>query len=413
MYIKRTITDFLLKASKQFPVLLVTGPRQVGKTTCLQYSAEKNRTYVTLDDPQARTLAKSDPKLFLQRFAPPILIDEIQYAPELLPLIKIAVDQKKTRGDFWLTGSQHFHLMENVSESLAGRVGILQLLGFSTRELAGEHGRVEPFTPDLEPPNKLKVLGLMELFERIWRGSLPAMANLFYKKSADILEEIVDRDIFYSSYLQTYLQRDVRALTNVGDEMAFLKFLRAAAARTGQLLNITDMARDAGVAPNTAKNWLSILSTSGVVYLLEPYHTNLTKRLVKAPKLYFLDTGLAAYLTEWSNAKTLEAGAMSGAIFETWAITEIIKSYWHAGKPAPIYYYRDLDQKEIDFLIVKDGNIYPVEIKKTSAPTKVDIRHFSVLSRFQMPTGHGCVLCLTDKRLPISETVQAIPVSHI
>ncbi len=403
MYIKRTIGTVLTKASKQFPVLLITGPRQVGKTTCLRHAAEEGRAYVTLDDPQTRTLAKEDPGLFLQRFAPPVLIDEIQYAPELLPLIKMAVDTTKKRGDFWLTGSQQFHLMQNVSESLAGRVGILQLLGFSSRELAGRSDIIEPFSMDTDTRQDSQSFGLMELYERIWRGSFPAIA----------IDDELDRDLFYSSYVQTYLQRDVQALTNVGNEIAFIKFLRAASARTGQLLNTADMARDAGIAPNTAKNWLSILRASGIIYLLEPYHANLTKRMVKAPKLYFLDTGLAAYLTQWSSYKTLEAGAMSGAIFETWVITEIIKSYWHSGKSAPIYYYRDKDKKEIDLLIVRDRNIHPIEIKKTTAPTKKDIRNFSALEKLKMPISQGIVLCMTEKQMPITETIRAIPVSWI
>ena len=403
MYVKRTITSILRKASAQFPVLLITGPRQVGKTTCLRHSADPNRTYVTLDDPQARMLAREDPGLFLQRFAAPVLIDEIQYAPELLPLIKIAVDSHANKGDYWLTGSQQFHLMANVSESLAGRVGILQLLGFSTSELTGKADDASAFSPQNFHPAGDKTLGLMELYERIWRGSFPAIA----------IDDKIDRDLFYGSYVQTYLQRDVKSLMNVGDEIAFMKFLRAAAARTGQMLSLADMARDADIAPNTAKKWLSVLETSGLVFLLEPYHTNLTKRLVKAPKLYFLDTGLAAYLTQWSSPQTIEAGAMGGAFFETWVIAEVIKSYWHTGKSAPIYYYRDADQKEIDLLIVQDGTIYPVEIKKTTAPTKKDVRHFSVLKKLKTPIGPGAVLCMSHSPMPITETVQALPASQI
>ena len=411
MYIERTIAECFDRAGAHFPVLLVTGPRQVGKTTCLRHAAGEGRSYVTLDDPQARSLAKDDPGLFLQRFAPPVLIDEIQYAPEILPLIKIAVDRRKSRGDFWLTGSQQFHLMENVSESLAGRVGILNLLGFSSRELAGRSDMTAPFSTDAaegrfgdaHPGKELPYLDLMELYRRIWRGSFPAIA----------IDDGIDRDLFYGSYVQTYLQRDVRALSSVGDKMSFLKFLRTAAGRTAQILNMADMARDAEISPNTAKRWLSVLQTSGIVHLLEPYHANLTKRMVKAPKLYFLDTGLAAYLTEWSSHKTLEAGAMSGAIFETWAVAEIIKSYWHAGKPAPLYYYRDRDQREIDLLIVRDGMVYPLEIKKTTAPTKRDVRHFSLLKRLHLEVGPGCVLCMSEKTMPITKTVQAVPVSRI
>lgn len=404
MYIERTITSALCKASEQFPVLLITGPRQVGKTTCLRHSAGPERSYVTLDDPQARELAKDDPKLFLQRFSPPVLIDEIQYAPELLPLIKMAVDAGCNKGDYWLTGSQQFHLMAGVSESLAGRVGVLQLLGFSAGELSDNESSTLPFSINrLHKTKNSQPMKLMELYEQIWRGNFPAIAT----------NPEMDRDLFYGSYVQTYLQRDVKALINVGDEMAFMKFLRAGAARTGQLLNMSDMARDADISPKTAKKWLSVLETSGLIYLLESYHNNLTKRMIKAPKLYFLDTGLAAYLTQWSSPETLEAGAASGAFFETWVIDEIIKSYWHNGKTAPIYFYRDADQKEIDLLIVQDGKISPIEIKKSSSPSKKDVRHFSVLKKLKMPIGPGIMLCMTDSSMPITENIEAINVSLI
>jgi len=252
------------------------------------------------------SLAKEDPALFFQRFPAPVFIDEIQYAPELLPYIKMEVDKSHRNGLFWLTGSQQFHLMKGVSESLAGRVAVVHLMGFSRRELTGQSRKSRPFLP---LPDEIQSrittggkLTLKELYRLIWRGAFPLMA----------LNDEMDRDLFYSSYVQTYLQRDIRDLARVGDEMAFLRFLRAAAARTGQMLNLSELARDANVAANTAKNWLSILQASGVVYLLEPFYTNVTKRLVKTPKLYFLDTGLCAYLTEWSSPETLEAGYVRG-----------------------------------------------------------------------------------------------------
>ncbi len=403
MYVYRTITDALRRTSKQFPVLLITGPRQVGKTTCLRHAARASRTYVSLDDPTARELAITEPKLFLQRFPAPLLIDEIQYAPQLLPLIKLAVDAGAAKGDYWLTGSQQFHLMEGVSESLAGRVGVLQLLGFSSREIDNRGAEVKPFLPARTESGKSQPIDLMKLYQRIWRGCLPAIA----------LDRKMDRDLFYGSYVQTYLQRDVKSLVNVGDEMAFMKFLRATAARTAQLLNVAALARDADIAPNTAKKWLSVLQTSGLVYLLEPYFTNVSKRMVKAPKLYFLDTGLAAYLTQWSSPETLEAGAANGAFFETWAINEIIKSYWHNGKTAPIYFYRDADQREIDLLIIQDGQVFPVEIKKSSSTNKSDIRQFASLKKLNMPTGPGAVICLTDSTMPITENLNAINIGLI
>ena len=405
MYYHRTLEQFILQANTQFPVLLLTGARQVGKTTLLQHLKEKKRRYVTLDDPMVLNLAREDPALFLQRFQPPILIDEIQYAPQLLPYIKMTVDTEKKAGLFWLTGSQHFHMMKNVSESLAGRAAILELLGLSRREILKMASDLTPFLPT---DNRLKkridkqqTLFLQELYTLIWRGAFPAIA----------LTKTMNRELFYSSYVQTYLQRDVRSLLNVNDELTFLRFLRAAAARTAQLLNINELARDADIAPNTAKKWLSILQASGIVFLLEPFHSNVTKRLIKAPKLFFTDTGLCAYLTEWSSPQTLEAGAMSGAILETWVINEIAKSYKHNGRKPPVYYFRDKDKREIDLLIIENGTAYPIEIKKTSAPDKRMIKSFSLLEKLKLPIGEGGVLCLSDHYLPLSERFYAIPLS--
>lgn len=403
MYLRRTLEHVLTKASGQFPVLIVTGARQVGKTTLLKHCSN-NRTYVTLDDPLALELAKSDPGLFLQRFQTPLFIDEIQYAPELLPYIKIAADTKQKAGAFWLSGSQQFHLMKGVSESLAGRVGVLDLLGFSRTELTDNAGQFDPFLPGSKDMNirqtRMSSLKLKELYRIIWRGSFPDVA----------INEKKDRSMFYSSFVQTYLQRDVRDLARVGDEMSFIRFLRICAARTGQLLNYSDMARDADITPNTAKAWLSILKTSGIIYLLEPYHSNLSKRLVKSPKFYFLDTGLCSYLSGWSSPETLESGAMSGFILETWVVVEILKSYLHNGYQAPLYYYRDRDKKEIDLLILKDGVIHPIDIKKTASPSNRMVRHFSVLKNLGVKTGEGGLICLTDRSLPLTENVLSIPV---
>ncbi len=330
MYLKRTLEEYAKKASAQFPVLMVTGARQVGKTTFLRHLMTDDRTYVTLDDQFVLDLARRDPALFFQRYRPPVLIDEIQYAPELLPYIKMIADSSENTGGIWLTGSQQFQLMQGASESLAGRVAIINLLGLSQRERLGLADSSRPFVPkdseELMRDANSPALGLGEIYEMIWRGSYPAVVA-----SADM-----DRDLYYSSYLQTYLQRDVRDLAKVGDELVFSRFLRATAARTGQLVNLTDLARDADISVNTVKNWLSILESSGVIYLLEPYFSNITKRLVKSPKLYYLDTGLCAYLTGWSSPETLESGAMSGAIFETWVVSEVLKSSIHNGEQAPV-----------------------------------------------------------------------------
>ncbi len=403
MYLTRTLQNYIGKASDQFPVLLLTGARQVGKTTILRQLADKDRTYVTLDDPLVLSLAKEDPALFMQRFGTPVLIDEIQYAPQLLPYIKMVVDEVGKPGLFWLTGSQQFQLMRGVSESLAGRVGIVQLYGFSLREIEGKGQEVEPFLPQADSiQTKVQnraTIDLKSLFRRIWRGSYPMVS----------ISPEIDRDLFYSSYVQTYLQRDVRDLAKVGDEMAFVKFIRAAAARTGQLLNYSDLSRDADISPNTAKSWVSILQTTGIIQLIEPYFSNVTKRMVKAPKLYFLDSGLCTYLTEWSSPETLEAGAMSGAIFETWVVSEILKSWNHNGKMISFYYYRDKDKKEIDLLIVQDGKVYPIEIKKTASPTNQSIRHFSVLKKLTLPIGPGGLVCLATDSLPLAENIHSIP----
>jgi len=317
MYRPRTLESFFLTASGQFPVMLVTGPRQIGKTTFLRHLIADGRSYVTLDDPMLCALAKDDPALFLQRFPSPVLIDEIQYAPQLLPHIKMAVDNNRTPGAFWLTGSQQFHLMKGVSESLAGRVGVVNLLGFSQRELIGNPA-ASPFLPTKEilaQRDNSKVMQLQELYQRIWLGSFPALHQ----------DVPVDRDLFYSSYVQTYLQRDVRDLANVGSESSFLRFLRACAARTGQMLNMLDLCRDSDINQATGKRWLSILENSGIALLLEPYHSNINKRLVKTPKLYFLDTGLAAWLTEWSTPETLSGNP--GSRCYVWCNTRNVGRY--------------------------------------------------------------------------------------
>ena len=407
MYVHRTLEGFFKKATGQFPVLLLTGARQVGKTTFLTHLSTSGRTYITLDDPMVLDLARSDPALFMQRFNYPVLIDEIQYAPGLLPYIKMAVDKNRQPGMFWLTGSQQFRLMEHVSESLAGRIGIIHLLGLSRREITGHSSHAVPFLPIpenfLDSAGEDDTLTLTELYDLIWRGSFPGF----------VLNREMDRDLFFASYVQTYLQRDIHDLARVGDEMAFLRFLKAAAARSGQMLNMADLARDADISPKTSKKWLSLMQASGIIYLLQPYHTNFVKRLVKTPKLYFLDTGLCAYLTQWSSPETLEAGAMSGHILETWIMSELLKSYWHNGREAPFYYYRDKDKKEIDLLIIQDGRIHPLEFKKTASPGKNSVRHFKVLEKLGMPVAQGGLICLAGQPLPLLKDVWSIPVGMI
>jgi len=408
MYIPRAMEDTVRNISETFPVLLVTGPRQVGKTTLLMQLAEAGRRYVTLDDPDVRRIAKTDPALFLQRWRPPVIIDEIQYAPELLPYVKMHADSTQRNGDVWLTGSQMFHMMKNVSESLAGRVGIVRLLGLSNSEINGAPS--VPFSTDpqklIERADRLPKLGLDEIYRRIHRGSMPAL----YGDSPPQLEQ------FYSAYVNTYLQRDIKDLTQVADELSFFNFMTIVAARTARPVVYDEIAKDAGISPPTAKKWLSILVSSGVAALVQPYHNNALKRAVKMPLLHMLDTGLCAYLLKWSSAETLETGAMSGAFFESWVFSEIYKSYLNAGKEPPLYYYRDKDRREIDLILFENGTLYPIEIKKSASPGMQATKHFRVLEpaaeeRFDglAKIGPGAVICMANDLLPLDRKNWFVP----
>ena len=401
MYINRQLEQVVLRANEMFPVIMVTGPRQVGKTTMLEKLAEKGRNYVSLDSPVTREMAINEPELFLQRFPPPVLIDEFQYAKELLSFIKIHVDKNRRNGDYWLTGSQMFHMMERVSESLAGRVAVIPMQGLSISETLGVPGGA--FTGDpsewLERAKIRKPQNLKEVYLRIFNGSFPhAHSGAF------------DRELFFSSYVDTYLQRDVRELTQVGDVMAFFRFMTACAARTGGLVNYAELAKDAGVSAPTAKQWLSILLTSGIITLVEPYFNNALKRIVKSPKMYFMDTGLCAYLTRWDSPDTMEVSAMAGHFFETWAVSEIIKSYYNSGRRPPVFYYRDTDQKEIDIVLEANNTLYPFEIKKSASPGRNTVRHFETLRRTKKEIGAGGVICMTDNVYPISNNYYYVPV---
>ncbi len=363
---------------------------------------ERPSRNVTLDYPQLRQLAKSDPELFLQQYQPPLMIDEIQYAPELLPYIKIRVDQDKSPGQYFLTGSQMFHMMKNVSETLAGRVGILTLYSLSQAEIAGRESK--PFLPSDEIFPEVHI-ELSELFNRIYRGSMP-MA---------VVNEGLPVEDYYGSYMQTYLERDIRDLITIKDEGKFLKFIACVATRTGQELVLADLARSADIDGKTADSWLSILVSSGLVFLLKPYYTNTVKRLVKRPKLYFTDTGLACYLSLWNNPRTLELSAMAGAMLETYVVSEILKGYANAGKDVRnhLCYYRDSNRNEIDLVILENGLAYPVEIKKSADPGKSAIRHFHLLSDMRLSVGAGAVICMTPIVLPLDMNNRLIPVGSI
>lgn len=402
-YFKRTLETAIKRMNVSFPVVMVTGPRQVGKTTVLR-NCDPDRRYVSLDKLELRILAQENPDLFLQRFPPPVLIDEVHHAPQLLPYIKAIVDEKREKGLFWLTGSQQFRLMRGVSESLAGRVGILQLQGFSIDELRGRPD-VDKFVPTTQWIQKRTsnedVMNYGEVFERIWRGSYPAL----YENPQ------MDWEDFYSSYIQTYIERDIRELINVGEEIPFTKFITAVASRTGQLLNYSDIAKDIGKNVPTVQRWLSLLVASGLVYLLYPYAQSIGNRMTKMPKVYFLDTGLACYLTRWSSPAVLEAGAKSGEMLETFVVSEALKTYWHNGRQPNFSFYRDKEKREIDLIVEDGGLLYPVEIKKTSNPTKSDIRHFDILEKNGLNVGEGAVICLAQMQLPLTGMVHVLPLS--
>ena len=403
-YIKRNAEDVIKKEEKLFKAILVTGARQVGKTTMLK-NLKPDINYVTLDDMLQNQLAQEDPALFLKSNNVPIIIDEVQYAPDLLRYIKIAVDNSEEKAIFYLTGSQQFHLMKNISESLAGRIGIVNLLGLSLREIKEVDFNL-PFIPTNEYLEERKKHEINISYDEIWniihKGAMPAL----YQQESD-------SELYYSTYVNTYIERDVRNLTQVGDTLSFLKFMTALASRIGQLLNLNSVANEVGITIPTAQRWLSILISSNIVYLLEPYYNNIMKRTVKTPKIYFLDTGLVAYLTRWKNKEVLESGTMAGNFFENFVIVEIIKSYYNTGElRPPLYFYRDKEKREIDLIIEQNGKLYPIEIKKSAKPNKEMIENFKVLDKISK-VGEGAVICMYDNILDLDEKNKAIPYRYL
>ncbi|MCR5782064.1 MAG: ATP-binding protein [Clostridia bacterium] len=390
-YIKRHLEDKVISLSRSYSAILITGPRQSGKMTMLRMLAEKEnigREYVSLDDISARDMAKNDPAMFLQLHKPPVLIDEVQYAPELFTYIKIHIDKNRNPGDFWMTGSQIFRLMRGVQESLAGRVALLHMSPLSQREITGR--TAVPFTTDLDTltaeSRKTEPVTAPEVYKRIWNGSMPGIVSGAFP----------DRDIYYSSYISTYIERDVRDLSGNIDALKFNRFVTSMAARTAQILNFSAVAEDAEIDIRTAKAWTNILETLGIVFMLHPYSNNVLKRTIKTPKVYFYDTGLVCYLTKWTSSETAETGAMSGALLENYTVSEIVKSYQGAGKEPYIYYYRDRDAKEINVVIEGDGKLCPIEIKKTALPDKRIIKTFGVLEKAPLMIGTGAVLCMAE-----------------
>lgn len=402
-YIKRDMEAKIRSLAAEYACVLITGPRQVGKTTVLRSMMEENRTYVTLDDLEERALAKRDPALFLQMHELPIFIDEVQYAPELFSYIKIAIDNGAAPGSFWLTGSQAFRMMELAQESLAGRVAILHMPSLSQHEVYGT-GEATPFAVDL-PALKMRKktnapADMASLYERIWNGSMPGLISGKY----------TDRDIFYSSYLQTYIDRDVTEQIQLTDKLLFRDFIRAAACRAGQMLNIHDIAADIGVSDDTAKRWLQVLEKSDIIFYLRPYSNNLLKRTITTPKMYFFDTGLVAYLTRYSTPEILANGAINGAILENYVVAEIRKTYMNCGKEFLMWYYRDKDSNEIDLVIESDGELHPLEVKRSVNPGTELTRAFRILDSGSVPRGVGAILCMRPELSAIDAKHLIIPI---
>ena len=405
MYYRRHAGEAIQKLSRMFGAVLVTGARQVGKTTLLKEVTD-GINYVSLDDSIQLVNASEQSGTFFKDNPPPVFVDEVQRAPNLFMQIKIILDKEKKKGQFYLSGSQQFEMMKNVSESLAGRLGILNLPGISLRELYGVPFS-KPFLPTdeyFEERKKEKAeIPYADVWNIIHRGSFPELCA----------NDEFDRQMFFAAYVRTYIERDVRDLAQVGDEVKFTQFMTVAASRTGQLLNLASLARDVGVSQPTAERWMSILVASNLVYLLQPYYNNITKRTVKTPKLYFLDTGLAAYLTRWNTPEVLKTGAMAGAFFESFVIGEIIKSYGNAGiLDIPFYFYRDRDGNEIDLVIEDCGSLYPIEIKKHADPDRKDVAKFALLDSIKdIKRGPGGVICLYDDLVTLQGEDRTIPVT--
>lgn len=390
-YIKRDIEDEFLKCSNDFPIVLLTGMRQCGKSTMLNHLSKGDREVVTLDDFQERALAKDDPQMFLQLHRPPLIINDVQYAPELFTYLKIHVDSHPDdKGQFWLTGSQPFSLMKLAGESLAGRAAILHMLPLSQHELYGK-GEIAPLVFDVdglkERIAKRAPALLPEVYERIFKGWMPSVAE----------NKQTNPSRYYQSYLQTYIERDIRDMDSGAKLLDFSRFMSAVAAQISQLVNVDSLARDVGIPKKKAKEWLGLLERSDIIFFLQPYSNNVLSRAVKTPKLYFTDTGLAAWLGRWSSASTLENGALSGQIFENYVISELRKSLLNSGDNGVMWFYRDRDGKEIDCLVERDGMLHPIEVKRSANPNKKDIKAFKTLSNGGLQLGNGLLVCMDQK----------------
>lgn len=402
-YITRELERKFLKMNTFFKAILVTGARQVGKTTMLKHLAQgSNRTYVSLDNAMARELAQTDPVLFFQTYKPPILIDEIQKAPALFEQIKIICDESDEKGLIWLTGSQQYNMLKHVRETLAGRIGILELYSLSQRE---KNGLV--FEQDLDfsletlqsRQKKVEKNDVIKVFQHIWEGGMPQVLG------AD--EEL--RNEYYNSYIDTYLMRDITEVGGITDSVKFRKFLAGCAALVSEQVNYETLAESADISAPTAKEWLKILQGLHIVYLLEPYSNNELKRLSKKPKLYFCDTGLCAYLSMWLTPSTLMSGAASGHYYENYVVMELVKNYAYAKSKVNVTYYRDSNAKEIDLFIEENNTIHPLEIKKSSNPDKREVKKYTLIDKASLTRGNGGIVCMCEEPMPIDEDNCFIP----
>ena len=406
-YIERALERKFLRMDAFFKAVLVTGARQVGKTTMLKHLAEgRDRTYVTLDNLMTRTLAQTDPVLFFQTYKLPILIDEVQKAPQLFEQIKIMCDDSDETGLFWLTGSQQFSMMKNVRESLAGRIGILELFSLSRSEI---EGTIFADELDFSLPcllarqTRVKKNNILDVFEHIWRGGMPQVLHA----------DAEQRQEYYDSYIDTYLMRDIAEAGGITDTVRFRRFLLACAALAAEQINYKTLADAAGISQPTAKQWLLALQCLGIVYLLQPYANNELKRLGKTPKLYFCDTGLCAHLSMWLTRNTLMNGAANGHYFENHVIIELLKHYAYAKTKANLSYYCDANAKEIDVFVEENNRIHPLEIKKSANPDRREVRKFDLLDKVQLERGHGGIVCMCEEVIPIDDMNCFIPCNLI
>ena len=403
-YIRRDIDPLFLEVSKSYSAIIITGPRQVGKTTTLRRLLGEGRKFVSLDNKENRRLAQTDPELFLSLHPAPVIIYEVQYAPELFPYIKMEIDNGAAPGSYLMTGSQMYQLMKLAGESLAGRAAILRMSGLSQHEIYGS-GECLPFTLSLEALQKRvgygKPIDVLGQFERVWNGSLPAHISGKHE----------NRDIFYSSYIDSYIDRDIKDMVDLKDEFLFRDFVRAAACRAGEMLNVHAIASDVGVSDETAKTWLGYIEKSGIIFYLRPFSNNLLNRTIKkTPKLYFFDTGLVAYLTKYSSPEILMNGAINGSILENYVVSEIIKTYTNNGLEYYAHYYRDIDSKEVDIILESDGKLHPIEIKKTASPPTELASAFKVLDKASVPRGTGAVVCTKKELSALDKGTMIVPV---